>query len=120
MYYEKDYYFVGLLNPILYCIYKKYKIVDCFDIIIYCIKYVSSNRGIKELDILLGNWAKQNIDGLNENECNELTTILNEETLDLVNYLIKKEKIPNNINNSIMKQILRFKDKGNVTDYQKN
>ena len=71
------------------------------------------------MDVIIGNWAELNVSKLNLDECNELTEILNEETLDMVNYLVKGEPIPDRINNKIMKNIMEFKTKGNVTGYVK-
>ena len=37
----------------------------------------SKNRGIKELDLLIGNWAHDNIDNLNNEELREMQEMLN-------------------------------------------
>eukprot|EP00484_Ammonia_sp_Unknown_P000444 CAMPEP_0197022756 /NCGR_PEP_ID=MMETSP1384-20130603/3574_1 /TAXON_ID=29189 /ORGANISM="Ammonia sp." /LENGTH=120 /DNA_ID=CAMNT_0042450853 /DNA_START=77 /DNA_END=439 /DNA_ORIENTATION=- len=78
-----------------------------------------TNRGIKELDLVMGNWAKEHVQSLSDAECEELQTILNEETLDLVNIFIKREAVPPHLDNSVMHQIIKWKDSGNVTGYAK-
>eukprot|EP01083_Nonionella_stella_P160369 524163_1 len=77
------------------------------------------NRGIKELDLLLGNWAVKNVPILSPVECDELQIILNEETLDLVSILIKREDCPAKLNNSVMQKIMQWRNTGNVTGYKR-
>mmetsp|Transcript_21771 Transcript_21771/g.19198 ORF Transcript_21771/g.19198 Transcript_21771/m.19198 type:complete len:145 (-) Transcript_21771:14-448(-) len=77
------------------------------------------NRGIKELDLLMGNWAMEYVNDLSDTECDELQTILNEETLDLVNILLKRADVPENLNNSIMQNMIKWRDEGNITGYAK-
>ena len=79
----------------------------------------SKNRGIKELDLLMGNWAMEYVHDLSDTECEELQTILNEETLDLVNILLKRADVPDNLNNSVMQRIIKWRDDGNITGYAK-
>ena len=67
----------------------------------------------------MGNWAVDHVDALTSEQCKELQSILNEETLDLVNMLLKRETVPDHLNNSVMKSILDWKDQGNITGYAK-
>ena len=82
-------------------------------------KINSKNRGIKELDLLMGNWAMEYVDDLSDEECEELQQILNEETLDLVNILLKRADVPSNLNNSVMQRMIKWRDDGNITGYAK-
>ena len=75
------------------------------------------NRGIKELDLMMGNWAMDYVDTLTLEQCKELQTILNEETLDLVNIFLKREAVPDGLDNSVMRMLVEWRDKGNVTGY---
>merc|ERR1719384_2959013 len=68
------------------------------------------NRGIKELDLMMGNWAMEYVDKLSAEQCKELQTILNEETLDLVNILLKREAVPENLENSVMRKLVEWRD----------
>ena len=79
------------------------------------------NRGIKELDLMMGNWAMEHVDKLTAEQCKELQSILNEETLDLVNILLKREDhdVPENLNNSVMRLLVEWRDQGNITGYVK-
>ena len=67
----------------------------------------------------MGNWAMEFVNDLSDTECDELQTILNEETLDLVNILLKRADVPQNLNNSVMQKMIKWRDDGNITGYAK-
>ena len=67
----------------------------------------------------MGNWAMEYVNDLSDAECDELQTILNEETLDLVNILLKRAEVPQHLNNSIMQRMIKWRDDGNITGYAK-
>ena len=68
----------------------------------------------------MGNWAMEYVDTLTLEECDELQTVLNEETLDLVSILLKTKQIPDHFqNNSIMHRLAKYRDDGNITGYAK-
>ena len=73
------------------------------------------SRGIKELDIIFGNWADIYVDTLDRNELNELTDILNEETPNLKQYFMKNVDIPDRINNSVMESLIKFRNNGGIS-----
>ena len=81
----------------------------------------SKSRGLKELDLLLGNWADENIDTLTNDELNDLSEILKVETLDLVNYLMKRDITPEYLlSNQVYQKISQWRDIGNITSYDKS
>ena len=55
--------------------------------------YRSIYRGCKETDILLGRFARNDIDNMNENDLSLYEEILNMGENDIYNYLIEKDKI---------------------------
>jgi succinate dehydrogenase flavin-adding protein (antitoxin of CptAB toxin-antitoxin module) len=82
------------------------------------LKFRCKNRGIKELDLLLGNWADVHLKDLATEEFTQLQTLLNEETLDLVSYFVKNEPMPDHLqNNSVSDKILSWRNAGNITGY---
>jgi len=52
--------------------------------------YRSKQRGWLEADILLGSWAVLHVPSLSNNELDEYEIILNEETIDVFNYVTGK------------------------------
>jgi len=62
------------------------------------IVYRSTHRGSKEMDILLGNFVKNNIDELNDSELIDLSNLIQAEDEILKNWYYKKDdlKIPKN------------------------
>merc|ERR1719203_1130584 len=83
------------------------------------LKFRCKNRGIKELDLMMGNWAMDYVDTLTSDQCQELQDILNEETLDLVNILLKREDVDHEIpekfkDNSVMNLMVEWRNRGNI------
>ena len=63
-------------------------------------------RGIKELDIIFDRFVKDFGNLIDNDELNELEEILNLPDNFLLDIILKKEKLPANLNNRIMKKIL--------------
>lgn len=57
----------------------------------------SAHRGIKEMDIILGTFANNNVADFTEEELKEFDTILSNNDPDLYNWLTEKEPAPENI-----------------------
>ena len=71
--------------------------------------YRSSHRGTKEMDLLLGNFVKKFIDGFNDNELQDLKSLLFIEDEIIYNWYLKnnsKDKIPVN---KVSKMLKNFK-----------
>nr|XP_024399322.1 succinate dehydrogenase assembly factor 2, mitochondrial-like isoform X2 [Physcomitrium patens] len=58
------------------------------------ILYRSRQRGYLELDLLLGKWAEDNINNLDENRLQELVDLLEGENPDLWNWLTGQAEVP--------------------------
>ncbi len=71
--------------------------------------YRSSHRGTKEMDLLLGNFVKKFIDDFNDNELQDLKSLLFIEDEIIYNWYLKnnsKDKIPVN---KVSKMLKNFK-----------
>ena len=75
--------------------------------------YKCTHRGKRELDLILGGYAKENIMNLSDKQLNELRLILNYDDHSLFLYVTNKQKPPNLILNKTMKSIILFNKKLN-------
>lgn len=69
--------------------------------------YRSSYRGTKEMDILLSNFVRENIEKLTESQLNELEEFLNFEDEDIYNFYqknITNKKFDNNSISALLKK----------------
>jgi succinate dehydrogenase flavin-adding protein (antitoxin of CptAB toxin-antitoxin module) len=79
--------------------------------------YRSKQRGWLEADILMGSWAVQNVPNLTAQQLDEYETILNEETIDIFNYITGKDELPPRLQNlALMKDLQAYALKSNVFD----
>ncbi len=69
----------------------------------------SMHRGTKEMDIILGNFAKKNLDSFSNADLNEFEEILNIPDDTLFSWYMKKTSIPSVFNNKILKLLMNFK-----------
>ena len=69
----------------------------------------SMHRGTKEMDIILGNFAKKNLDLFSNTDLNEFEEILNIPDDTLFSWYMKKTSIPSVFNNKILKLLMNFK-----------
>jgi antitoxin CptB len=70
--------------------------------------YQSCNRGCKETDLIIGQFAKQNIEKMNDDELKIFEHILEQNDADLYDWYVKKKSVPKENLSSIMIQILKF------------
>ena len=71
--------------------------------------YMATHRGTKEMDLLLGNFVKSNINNFTPNDLDDLYKILNENDEFLYQCYFKKNakvKIPNN---NVSEKLKNFK-----------
>ena len=69
--------------------------------------YRSNYRGTKEMDILLSNFVRQNIEQLTESQLHELEEFLNFEDEEIYNYYqnnISSKKLDNNSISALLKK----------------
>lgn len=59
----------------------------------------SEHRGTKEMDLLLGSFAKKHVPEFTENELLEYQALLEENDPDLYNWMTGQEQAPDNIVN---------------------
>ena len=55
--------------------------------------YRSKQRGWLEVDLLLGTWASENVMSLSMDQLKQYELILNQETLDIYNFIIERDEV---------------------------
>jgi antitoxin CptB len=72
--------------------------------------YQSWYRGCKETDKIIGGWAKENIENLDEGELEELSLVLKENDNDIYDWISGKYEIPEDMKkNSVFMELTKFK-----------
>lgn len=69
------------------------------------ILYRARHRGIREMDLVLGQFADQEIATLSESQLDELETIMNEEDNDLVKWITGEKPIPEHYRTPLFERI---------------
>ena len=69
----------------------------------------SDHRGTKEMDLILGNFARKYVPRFNEEELEQFDEILCESDPDLYNWCTGKEKLPANKLNGVFEKLIQFK-----------
>ncbi|MBY0501485.1 MAG: succinate dehydrogenase assembly factor 2 [Alphaproteobacteria bacterium] len=67
--------------------------------------YLSQHRGMREMDILLGNFAKKNIGGMNQSELKQFEAVLICADQALYEWLFKGGNAPEGIPVSLLQAI---------------
>ena len=75
--------------------------------------YKCTHRGVRELDLILGAYAKKNLMKLSVKQLNELSLILKYDDHNLFLYITNKQQLPDLILNKTMKSIILFNKKLN-------
>ena len=73
------------------------------------LRYHSWHRGTKELDLVLGQFAERHLPHMDAGELALYEAILNENEHDIYAWLARREAVPPEHDNHIMKMILDFK-----------
>ena len=68
----------------------------------------ASHRGMKELDLVIGGFAKAHLESLTEHEVDEFERILELQDPDLFTWLIDREEVPKEHNSEIMVRLKAF------------
>lgn len=79
--------------------------------------YRAQQRGWRELDIIVGNWAEAHIHQLSDTELDQFEALLSEEIPDLYKWLSGQAQVPKLYQNSVMNQLREFTMQGNVTGF---
>ena len=88
--------------------------------------YRSKQRGWLEVDLLLGSWASEYVMTLNEEQLVQYEAILNQETLDIYNFIIERDDVPPELETEVMQMLRKFAQESGVVgagtpeDYEKN
>lgn len=81
------------------------------ELLIKKILYQSCNRGCKETDIIIGRFAKKNVQNMDDEELISFLNILHLPDADIYDWYTKKKPLPKNQESKMMLQILNFDPK---------
>lgn len=71
--------------------------------------YRSKQRGWLEADILMGSWAVENVPKLGAKDMDDYEDLLDEETIDIFNYITGKDPIPNHLRDKpVLKRLQEY------------
>ena len=70
--------------------------------------YQSQHRGMKETDLLMGNFAKLNLETMNEAELLEFEQLLNEGDNDLLGWILQQTEPPERAQGPVLKLLIEF------------
>jgi len=70
--------------------------------------YQSCNRGCKETDLIIGQFAKLYLDKMSDNDLQIFQQILHLSDADIYDWYTKKKPVPPQHSSAIMTQILKF------------
>lgn len=70
--------------------------------------YQSCNRGCKETDLIIGQFAKLNLDKMDDDELKTFEDILQMNDADIYDWYTKKTSLPEDKSSKLMLQILDF------------
>tara|TARA_B100000524_G_scaffold345473_1_gene244141 strand:+ start:337 stop:651 length:315 start_codon:yes stop_codon:yes gene_type:complete len=68
--------------------------------------YRSKQRGWLEVDLILGSWASKNLKNLSNNDLLKYQNFVNEDTVDIYNYLTKTKKVESNLDKKLINRII--------------
>ncbi len=70
--------------------------------------YQSCNRGCKETDLIIGLFARENLEKMDDNDLLTFEKILQQNDADLYDWYVGKKPIPKEISSAIMTKIMNF------------
>lgn len=70
--------------------------------------YQSCNRGCRETDLIIGEFAKQNLDSMNNEALELFSQILQLPDTDIYDWYTKKKPVPREIINQVLINLLNF------------
>lgn len=71
--------------------------------------YQSCNRGCKETDMIIGNFAKKYLQNMDDQDLETFDAILQINDVDIYDWYTKKKDIPLEFTSQIMTRIMEFK-----------
>lgn len=69
----------------------------------------ANHRGTKEMDLILGSFANENVPGFSEDELVQFEELLTQNDPDLYNWISGKEQAPANVVTPVMEKLLSHK-----------
>ena len=72
--------------------------------------YKSTHRGMKETDKILGGFALQELGNLSEDLLHDFDILLDVPDVDLLNWILSRETVPEVFDSEIIKLIKEFKE----------
>jgi antitoxin CptB len=70
--------------------------------------YQSCNRGCKETDLIIGEFAKQNLETMSDKELDIFLDLLNLADADIYDWYTKKRPVPKKNISEVMSNLLNF------------
>lgn len=77
--------------------------------------YRSKQRGWLEVDIILGSWASDNLSKLDMNSLLKYEKILNQDTNDIFDIIVKSKNISDDLDKDLIKNIQNYSHKIDFT-----
>lgn len=72
--------------------------------------YRSRYRGMFENDLLLGGFAEKYLETLSEEQLDRFEALLEENDIDLFNWIMERDAVPAALDNDVIKMIQKFKN----------
>lgn len=73
----------------------------------------ATHRGIKEMDLVVGGFATQNLKHMSEGELSQFAVLLDIADQDLLAWLTNQETVPHNLASPMLAQILAHRPETN-------
>lgn len=78
------------------------------EVLIKKLLHQSKNRGCREMDLLLGNFAEILVPKMDLNDLENVALILFQDDNDIYRWITKKSKPPQELDSNIMQQLLNY------------
>jgi len=75
----------------------------------------SQHRGTRELDLMVGGFAKARIDGLTEAELDIFAAILDLPDLDIYDWLVGRRPVPPDADSPLLREMIAFVGRGGAS-----
>ena len=69
----------------------------------------SSHRGIREMDLLMGGFARSRLPTMTENELNTFETLIELPDQDLLSWITGEAPVPPTLSNALLPELLKFR-----------
>ena len=69
----------------------------------------SSHRGIREMDLLMGGFARSRLPAMTENELNAFEALIELPDQDLLSWITGEATVPSSVSNALLPELLKFR-----------